>query len=55
MAKKDDNSISGFNIVINNGKRLVKTYFTATHLIPRRENDVANPKAGVMHQIPVKE
>ncbi len=55
MAKKDDRSISGFNIGINSGKTAGQTIFHChTHLIPRRENDVENPRGGVRHLIPGK-
>lgn len=50
MASKDDKSIEGFNIGINSGRAAGQTVFHChTHLIPRREHDVANPAGGVRH------
>ena len=55
MAKKNDKSISGFNIGINSGQAAGQTIFHChTHLIPRRENDVENPRGGVRHLMPGK-
>ena len=50
-----DNSISGFNIGMNCGEDAGQTVFHChVHLIPRRKNDVDNPKGGVRHTIPNK-
>jgi diadenosine tetraphosphate (Ap4A) HIT family hydrolase len=50
-----DNLVKGFNIGINNGEVAGQTIFHChIHLIPRRENDVENPKGGVRHLIPGK-
>ena len=47
-----DETITGFNIGMNAGKSSGQTVFHShTHLIPRREGDVDNPKGGVRHVI----
>ena len=47
-----DETITGFNIGMNAGKSSGQTVFHShTHLIPRREGDVDNPKGGVRHAI----
>ena len=47
-----DETITGFNIGMNAGKSSGQTVFHShTHLIPRRESDVDNPKGGVRHVI----
>ena len=47
-----DGTITGFNIGMNAGKSSGQTVFHShTHLIPRREGDVDNPKGGVRHVI----
>jgi ATP adenylyltransferase len=52
LAIKDDKNISGFNIGINSGHSAGQTIFhNHTHLIPRRNNDVENPKGGVRNII----
>jgi ATP adenylyltransferase len=52
IASQFDNTIKGFNIGINSGQVAGQTVFHChTHLIPRRENDVENPKGGVRHII----
>ncbi|MFI5391708.1 MAG: HIT domain-containing protein, partial [Bacteriovoracales bacterium] len=52
---KSDPRITGFNIGINDGQSAGQTIFHChIHLIPRRENDVENPKGGVRHLIPGK-
>jgi ATP adenylyltransferase len=52
---KRDPQITGFNIGINDGQSAGQTIFHChIHLIPRRENDVENPKGGVRHLIPGK-
>ena len=46
--KKNDSSVSGFNIGMNIGESAGQTVFHAhIHLIPRRDGDCANPKGGV--------
>jgi ATP adenylyltransferase len=51
-----DNSISGFNIGINQGKDAGQTVMHLhIHLIPRRKGDVEDPKGGVRGVIPVKQ
>ena len=51
--EKEDKSVKGFNIGINNGKVSGQTVFHChIHLIPRREGDVENPKGGVRGVIP---
>jgi len=50
-----DSSITGFNIGMNCGEDAGQTVFHChVHLIPRRKNDVKNPKGGVRHTIPDK-
>jgi len=52
--KKKDESITGFNIGINNGKDSGQTIFHChIHLIPRRKGDMKNPKGGVRGVIPI--
>ncbi len=52
---KEDASINGFNIGINNGDTAGQTIDHAhVHLIPRREGDVQNPRGGVRGVIPGK-
>ena len=47
-----DETITGFNIGMNAGRSSGQTVFHShTHLIPRREGDVDNPKGGVRHVI----
>ena len=51
-----DNSISGFNIGINQGKDAGQTVMHLhIHLIPRRKGDVENPQGGVRSVIPLKQ
>ena len=55
IALKEDKTVSGFNIGINSGQAAGQTIFHChTHLIPRRENDVENPKGGIRHLMPGK-
>ena len=50
-----DISVKGFNIGINSGSVAGQTIFHChIHLIPRRSDDVPNPKGGVRHIIPGK-
>jgi len=52
LVSKKDNKIKGFNIGVNSGEVAGQTiHHCHTHLIPRRENDVANPRGGVRHVI----
>ena len=47
-----DETISGFNIGMNAGDSAGQTVFHChTHLIPRRDGDVENPRGGVRHVI----
>lgn len=51
----EDPTITGFNIGINDGQSAGQTIMHVhVHLIPRRNNDVANPRGGVRHIIPGK-
>lgn len=48
-----DKTIQGFNIGVNSGPVAGQTIMHChTHLIPRRDNDVADPRGGVRHIIP---
>ncbi len=52
---KEDPSIEGFNIGMNSGEVAGQTIFHChIHLIPRRKDDVENPRGGVRHIIPGK-
>ena len=52
---KEDNNVKGFNIGWNCGEVAGQTVFHAhVHLIPRRKNDVENPRGGVRNIIPGK-
>ena len=52
---KQDKTITGYNIGINNGESAGQTIFHAhVHLIPRRNNDTNNPMGGVRGVIPNK-
>ena len=54
--EKEDVSVKGFNIGINNGEVSGQTIFHChIHLIPRREGDVENPRGGVRGVIPNKQ
>ena len=54
--EKDDMSVKGFNIGMNNGELAGQTIFHChIHLIPRREGDVENPRGGVRGVIPNKQ
>jgi len=51
--QKQDSSVTGFNIGINNGEDAGQTIFHChIHLIPRRKDDVENPRGGVRGVIP---
>jgi len=53
--EKEDPSITGFNIGMNNGKDAGQTIFHChVHLIPRRKGDTKQPRGGVRHVIPDK-
>ena len=50
-----DQSVSGFNIGVNNGESAGQTIFHChIHLIPRRDDDVDDPRGGIRHTIPGK-
>jgi ATP adenylyltransferase len=52
---KDDPSITGFNIGINNGESAGQTIFHChIHLIPRRNGDTPEPRGGIRGVIPDK-
>ena len=52
---KKDKSIQGYNIGMNAGEAAGQTVFHChIHLIPRRINDVKNPRGGVRNVIPDK-
>ena len=51
-----DNSISGFNIGINQGETAGQTVMHLhIHLIPRRKGDIEDPRGGVRGVIPSKQ
>lgn len=53
---KQDDTVKGFNIGMNNGKDAGQTIFHChIHLIPRRKGDVDNPRGGVRGIIPSKQ
>lgn len=48
-----DKTVTGFNIGMNNGESAGQTIFHChIHLIPRRDEDVENPRGGIRHIIP---
>ena len=50
-----DSSVTGFNVGINNGEDAGQTIFHChVHLIPRRKDDVENPRGGIRGVIPDK-
>lgn len=52
---QSDNSVSGFNVGINDGPTAGQTIFHLhIHLIPRRAGDMENPAGGVRGVIPEK-
>ncbi len=51
----DDHSITGFNVGINDSKDAGQTIpHCHIHLIPRRKDDVSNPRGGIRNVIPGK-
>jgi len=53
--KSEDSNITGFNIGFNSGEDAGQTVFHChMHLIPRRKNDVLNPKGGIRNLMPGK-
>ena len=53
--EKEDDSVTGFNVGINSGESAGQTVFHChIHLIPRRKNDVDNPRGGVRGVVPHK-
>jgi len=56
QVSKGDETITGFNIGMNAGKSAGQSVFHChTHLIPRRDGDVDNPRGGVRGVIPNKQ
>ena len=54
--EKEDDSVKGFNIGMNNGEVAGQSIFHChIHLIPRRDGDVEDPKGGVRGVIPNKQ
>jgi len=50
-----DDSVSGFNLGVNDGESAGQTIFHChIHLIPRRYRDVDDPRGGIRHIIPGK-
>jgi diadenosine tetraphosphate (Ap4A) HIT family hydrolase len=53
---QNDNTITGFNIGINQGESAGQTVMHLhIHLIPRRKGDIADPRGGVRGVIPSKQ
>lgn len=53
---RKDNTVSGFNIGINDGEDAGQTIFHChVHLIPRRKDDTPNPRGGIRGVIPEKQ
>jgi diadenosine tetraphosphate (Ap4A) HIT family hydrolase len=51
----EDTTIEGFNIGINQGVIAGQTIMHAhVHIIPRRKDDVSNPRGGIRNVIPGK-
>ena len=51
-----EDKVSGFNVGINAGALAGQTVFHVhVHLIPRREDDVEDPRGGVRGVIPTKQ
>jgi diadenosine tetraphosphate (Ap4A) HIT family hydrolase len=56
LIEEEDSSVSGFNLGNNIGLSAGQTVFHVhTHLIPRRDGDVENPRGGVRGVIPSKQ
>ena len=56
LVLNQDGTVSGFNVGINAGTTAGQTIpHCHVHLIPRREDDVANPRGGVRGVIPGKQ
>ena len=56
LIEEEDSSVSGFNVGNNIGLSAGQTVFHVhTHLIPRRDGDVQNPRGGVRGVIPTKQ
>ena len=54
--QENGNSVTGFNIGMNIGEDSGQTIFHAhIHLIPRRKDDMDNPRGGVRGVIPKKQ
>ena len=54
--EKEDDSVKGFNIGMNNGEVAGQSIFHChIHLIPRRDGDVEDPRGGVRGVIPKKQ
>ena len=54
--KLTDNSITGFNIGMNIGEDAGQTIFHFhIHIIPRRKDDIDNPRGGIRGVIPDKQ
>ena len=54
--KLEDETVSGFNIGVNIGDSAGQTVFHChIHLIPRRDDDVENPRGGVRSVIPARQ
>jgi diadenosine tetraphosphate (Ap4A) HIT family hydrolase len=52
---KNDSSITGYNIGVNNGESAGQTIFHVHfHLIPRRNGDTENPRGGIRGVMPGK-
>lgn len=51
----EDPTILGFNVGVNAGEAAGQSIFHChIHMIPRRKNDIRNPKGGVRGVIPIK-
>lgn len=56
IIEKNDRSVEGFNVGVNVGAAAGQTVFHVhVHLIPRRKDDVDDPKGGVRGVIPAKQ
>ena len=50
---RKDSTVTGFNIGVNDGRDAGQTIMHChMHLIPRRKDDVADPRGGIRHIIP---